>query len=438
MKKNIFFLIGFLISFVSSSYFGIGILQARENNATSAEEKTRITSLVKLTKVLSTVENYYVDKLSFSQLIDKTIAGLMSNLDAHSSFMNKKEFEETKIQTNGEFGGLGIVVGLKDGVLTIVSAIDNTPAYKAGLKTNDIILKIDNNVTLGMNINDAVDKMRGKPGTKVKLMIVRKGLKKPFDVELTREIIKAKSVYPKMIENENILYLRVSNFDKNVKDGVLKAIKDNKKVNGIILDLRNNPGGLLDQAIELTNLFINKGVIVSQKGRVKAEDIVYKANPKLKITDLPLVVLINEGSASASEIVSGALQDHKRAVLVGEKSFGKGSVQVILPIGNDEGLRLTVARYYLPNGRSIQAVGITPDLIVARTKVPINKEEGISLKESDLKQHLEAELAKVEHKKNTKNKNKLEILTTNQVLNDNQLKVGIDTIKILNIKKATR
>lgn len=438
MKKNIVFLFGFLVAFTSSSFLSINLLQAKENN-TTAEDKTRIASLVKLTKVLSTVENYYVDKLSFSQLIDKTISGLMSNLDAHSSFMDKKEFEDTKIQTAGEFGGLGIVVGMKDGALTIVSPIDNTPASKAGLKTNDIILKIDNNVTLGMSIDEAVNKMRGKPNTKVTLTIYRKGATKPFEVKLTREIIKSKSVYPKFIEDENILYIRVTTFDKNVTPEVSKAINSNRNVKGIILDLRNNPGGLLDQAIGLTNLFVSKGIIVSQKGRVKAEDIVYKANPKFKITDLPLVVLVNEGSASASEIVSGALQDNKRAVLVGEKTFGKGSVQVLLPIGGDEGLRLTVARYYLPDGRSIQNVGVSPDLVVAKTKVPLNKEESFNLKESDLKQHLQTELEKLEpKKKENKNKNKLELLTQKQILDDNQLKIGIDTIKILNIKKGLK
>lgn len=447
MKKNkLFFGFGFMTTIALGIFFGLN-LNAKEANKTTNDEQSRIDALIKLTKTISTIESFYVDKLSLKQIVDKTIAGLMSNLDAHSSFMNEKDFKETMIQTSGEFGGLGIVVGIKDGALTVISPIDDTPAQKAGLKANDVILRIDGNVTLGMSADEAVSKMRGKPKTKVALTIVRKGEIKPFDVNITRDIIKTKSVYAKNIENENILYLRVTNFDKHVTPMAAKFIKENPNVKGIILDLRNNPGGLLDQAIGLTNLFVDNGIIVSQKGRSKEESKEYKAAKENKITSLPLVVLINGGSASASEIVSGSLQDNKRAVLVGENTFGKGSVQVVLPINTKEALRLTVARYYLPKGRSIQAVGVVPDLLVHPGKVPLEDSDVISLKESDLKKHLKEELNKIEPKKTDKKienkdknssktkKDKEELIAQSQINDDIQLKTAIDAIKVLNIGK---
>lgn len=396
----------------------------------------RLEALDKLTKTLAIVEQYYVDDQNISDLVDKSLSGLLSNLDAHSSFMNEKDFNDMKIQTNGEFGGLGITVGMKDGALNVVSPIEGTPADKAGIKAGDIILKINDEATLGINLNDAVDKMRGKPKTQITLTIFRKGATKPFDVTLTREIIKIESVYAKMIENENILYLRVTNFDKNVVDMAKKELKKYPKVKGVILDLRNNPGGLLNQAIGLTNLFVDKGIIVSQKGRIASENQEYKADPKNKISDASLVVLVNGGSASASEIVSGALQDLKRAVVVGENTFGKGSVQQIIPINKTEALRLTIARYYLPSGRTIQAVGVKPDIEVFPGKVN-TQEDGFSIKESDLKQHLESELEKInKDKKEDKmeTKNNKNILTQEQINNDAQLKSAMDTIKILNLK----
>ncbi|MFQ6341841.1 S41 family peptidase [Campylobacter sp. VTCC 70190] len=396
----------------------------------------RLEALDKLTKTLAIVEQYYVDDQNISDLVDKSLSGLLSNLDAHSSFMNEKDFNDMKIQTNGEFGGLGITVGMKDGALSVVSPIEGTPADKAGIKAGDIILKINDEATLGINLNDAVDKMRGKPKTQITLTIFRKGATKPFDVTLTREIIKIESVYAKMIENENILYLRVTNFDKNVVDMAKKELKKYPKVKGVILDLRNNPGGLLNQAIGLTNLFVDKGIIVSQKGRIASENQEYKADPKNKISDASLVVLVNGGSASASEIVSGALQDLKRAVVVGENTFGKGSVQQIIPINKTEALRLTIARYYLPSGRTIQAVGVKPDIEVFPGKVN-TQEDGFSIKESDLKQHLESELEKINKDKKedkAETKNNKNILTQEQINNDAQLKSAMDTIKILNLK----
>lgn len=424
--------------FIFVVVFAINTANLSAKNTQDIEKNTQ--SLAKLTKVLGLVEKTYVDKLEFSEIIDKTIAGLLSNLDAHSNFLDEKGFEDMKVQTSGEFGGLGITVGLKDGALTIIAPIDGTPAHKAGIKSGDVILMIDGNSTIGIGLDEAVKKMRGKPKTDVKITIVRKNTPKPIDFTITRDIIKVDSVSAKIIEDENILYLRVSNFDQNVKKKASEFIRKHPAVKGIILDLRNNPGGLLNQAVELTNLFINKGVIVSQKARNNEDNIEFTAKAKAQITNLPLAVIVNGGSASASEIVAGALQDHKRAIIIGEKTFGKGSVQMVIPIDKKEALRLTIARYYLPSGRTIQAVGVTPDIVVFPGKVPQNEFE-FSIKESDLKQHLQGELEKIKNdtKKDENKDKKLDnknIITKKDIFEDIQLKSAIDSVKILNINKG--
>ncbi|MBL6970217.1 MAG: S41 family peptidase, partial [Campylobacterales bacterium] len=345
-----------------------------------------------------------------------------------------KHFKEMKVQTKGEFGGLGIVVGLRDGALTVISPIDDTPAQKAGIESGDIILKIDEKSTIDITLDEAVKHMRGKPKTDIKLTIVRKGENKPLKIDITRDIIKIQSVHAKKFED--ILYLRVSSFDSKVAKDLTKYINQYKKDSkGIVLDLRNNPGGLLTQAIDATDLFIDNGVIVSQKGRDTKDDESFNATKDSTLTKLPMVVLVNGGSASASEIVSGALQDHKRAVVVGEKTFGKGSVQVVLPITNDkkEGIKLTIAKYYLPSGRTIQAVGITPDIISYKGKSITKKDDDFSIKEADLKKHLEGELDKangVEKKEETKKEDKT-ILTQKNLDDDNQLQSGINILKAL-------
>jgi carboxyl-terminal processing protease len=420
-------------------------------------QKTRLESLTKLTKVIGTVEKYYVDDIKLEEIVNKALKGLMQELDAHSNFLNQKHFKEMKIQTNGEFGGLGITVGMRDGALTVISPIDDTPAYKAGVKAGDIILKIDEKSTLNMALDEAVGYMRGKPKTPITITVVRKGQNKPLKIDIVRDIIKLDSVYAKSI-GEDILYLRVSNFDNKVTKKLTKFIKDKKSMTkGIVLDLRNNPGGLLTQAISVTDLFLDSGLIVSQKGRDSKDEEKFEASGFATISKVPMVVLINGGSASASEIVGGALQDHKRAVLVGQKTFGKGSVQVVLPLDakNEEGIKLTIAKYYLPKGESIQAKGVIPDIVAYPGDAVKEPEVDFSIKESDLKKHLEGELEKVDDnsskivkvvdqksdlnstKKDSSAKNKNEdtkkkkVISKEELYKDNQLKTGVDILRAL-------
>lgn len=417
--------------------------QKEEPKQTKKEQQNRLEPYKKLRKVINLVENNYVDEVELNKIVDKAIEGLLSNLDAHSAYLDEKKFRDLQTQTNGEFGGIGITLGMKDGALTIITPLDDSPAGKAGIKAGDVILKINDKNTLNMSIDDAVNIMRGKAGTPLQLTIYRKGESKPLVFDLKRDNIKLDSVFGRKIDGTNFYYLRVTSFDKNVASSVQKFLKKAGKIDGIILDLRNNPGGLLNQAVALSELFIKEGVVVSQKGRNKDENIELKVNGKAPYATIPLVVLINGGSASASEIVAGALQDHKRAVLVGEQSFGKGSVQVVLELGKTDALKLTTAKYYLPSGRTIQAVGIKPDIEASYGKVPQSQKSGFEIKESDLRMHLENELEKIEKKndkkedkkkKPTKDK-KEKTITQEDINNDNQLKVGIDTLKAWSVIK---
>ncbi len=387
----------------------------------------------KLIKTFRIIEASYVDKITINELVDKALEGLLSNLDAHSAFLNEKNFNSLKESTAGEFGGLGMTLSIKDNAITVIAPIEGTPADKAGIKAGDVILKIEDESTIGMSLDDAVSKMRGKPNTKINITIYRKGEKKPLVFNITRDIIKVESVYAKNIENTDFLYIRITSFDKHVVAKVKDALNKNKNAKGLIIDLRNNPGGLLNQATDLLNIFIDKGVLVSQKGRDEEAKIDTMAIKRVAThTKIPITVIVNGGSASASEIVSGAMQDTKRAIIVGEKTFGKGSVQMIKDINDKEGIKLTIAKYYLPSGRTIQAVGVTPDIIVYPGKVN-TEDDGFSIKESELKKHLENELEKIDGKKEEKPEDK-DKLTEEKINNDAQLKSAIDALKILVIK----
>jgi len=418
-----------------------------KTESSESNETSRLEALTKFTKVIGIVERYYVDDITIEKVIEKAMNGLLTNLDAHSNYLSEKHFKSLKIATDGEFGGLGITVGIKNGALTVISPIEGTPADEAGLKASDIILKINDQSSLNMTIDEAVSIMRGKPGTKIELTIVRKGENKPLKVEIVRDIIKIDSVYAKTI-GDDILYLRITSFDKKVSSEITKHLKkyiSSGSKKGIVLDLRNNPGGLLDQAVDVVDLFVDKGVIVSQKGKDKKEQKVYKATSKGTFSNIPVVVLINGGSASASEIVSGALQDHERAIIVGEKSFGKGSVQVIMPIDETDAIKLTIARYYLPNGRTIQAKGVDPDIIVKPGSIKTDDEEDFKIKEAELKKHLEEELEKVDGEKKKKKellkakpKKDKKVITKEQLNEDLQLRSGVDILRALIITNKRR
>ena len=315
-------------------------------------------------EVLEKIQNEYVDEIDQAEVMDSAINGVLQSLDPYSSYMNPKIFEEMQTETSGEFGGLGIEVSMESGVVKVIAPIDNTPASKAGIKSGDYIVRINDEQVQGKTLMEAVNRMRGPIGSDIEITVRRKGLKKAKIFKITREIIEVKSVVSKFIDDE-IGYLRLRAFNENSSDQLKQEIaklKKNNKLVGYILDLRNNPGGLLTQAIKISDFFLDDGEIVSTKGRKNTENRKFFAKKGDRIRGKPLIVLINNGSASASEIVAGALQDHKRAILLGEATYGKGSVQSIIPLENRGAIRLTISKYYLPSGKSISEVGVSPDI----------------------------------------------------------------------------
>ena len=378
--------------------------------------------------VMEKTKSSYVEEVTDKKLIESAINGMLSALDPHSSYLDAKSFKYMTEQTKGKFGGLGIEVTMEAGVVKVVSPIDGNPAQKAGIKPGDYITAIDGQQVMGMTLDEAVNKMRGKLGTKVKLTI-RRPNEKPFDVTLKRDEIKIQSVKDD-IKSDDVIYVRISSFNEEVDEIVAKSVakaqkKLNNKVKGLVLDLRNNPGGLLDQAIAVSDLFLDKGEIVSTRSRNEEDNIKYSAKEGDILNGLPIVVMINDGSASASEIVAGALQDHKRAVILGEKSFGKGSVQTLIPLANYGAMRLTTARYYTPSGRSIQAKGIEPDIEVKPAKVEIIENE-YERSEAELKNALKNDSI-INDKTGKKEKN------DDGLVNDYQLSRAVALVKALGI-----
>ena len=396
----------------------------------SAEEDKDVYKYLNLFgEAFEKIKNNYVEPINSKDLIESAIEGMLTSLDPHSSYLNNKELNELRVQTKGEFGGLGIEVTLENGFVKVIAPIDDTPAYKAGIKSGDLITHLDDEPVLGMTLSEAVSIMRGKVGSKIKLT-VRRNENEKVDINIIRAIIQLKSVKSR-IEN-NIGYIRVSSFNQKVDKQIIDSISSFKKKNsliGYVLDLRNNPGGLLDQAVNVTDIFLERGQIVSTKGRNGKRGSRYNAVKKDLTDGLPLVVLINQGSASASEIVAGALQDHKRAIIMGTKSFGKGSVQTIIPSGEDVAIKLTTAKYYTPSGRSIQQTGIDPDILVEQAE--LKKLDNQRRKESDLRGAIDNEQLKENESKKSKNVNNDKNL--DEESEDYQLTRAFDLILAINL-----
>ena len=404
----------------------------------SAEDKSVYEQLQVFSDVLDIVKENYVQEVSDEELIEGSISGMLKTLDPHSSYLNPDAYRELQVETKGSFGGIGIEITIRNGVLTVVSPLEGTPAYELGIEAADQILRVDGEPTKEMTLMEAVKKMRGPKGTNVVLTIMREGFTKPKDFVITRATIAIKSVRTKTLE-PGYGYLRLSQFQsttmKDLRQALAKLEKENEPMKGLILDLRNNPGGLLDQAVKVSDEFLNEGLIVYTGGRLKSQDMRFEAHMNSKPHAYPIVILVNEGSASAAEIVAGALQDHKRAVVVGVKTFGKGSVQTVMPLRNGAALRLTTAIYYTPSGHSIQAKGIEPDIVVKRVLPTEQEDENERLRvirEEDLKNHMDAEKKKKSEESDQQAKIK------EQLEKDNQLARALDVLKSWEILSQMR
>ncbi len=386
-----YILVLFLGMFVGAAIIlDMGVLAEREQPKETLSPLP-LDELRNFTEIFSRIKSDYVEPVEDKKLLTDAIQGMLSGLDPHSAYLDPESFKEMRVETEGQFGGLGIEVTMENGFVKVVTPIEDTPAAKAGIKTGDLIIRLDEKAVKGMALTDAVRAMRGKAGTDITLTVVREGAAKPLKFTLTRAVIKIQSVKNRILE-PGFGYVRITQFqattEKNLGEAIKKLETENQgALKGLVLDLRNNPGGVLNGAVGISDAFLNKGLIVYTEGRVSDSQLRFSATPGDLIGGAPLVVLINGGSASASEIVAGALQDNKRAVIMGTKSFGKGSVQTIIPVSNNAALKITTARYYTPNGRSIQASGITPDIITEEAKVT-KGELGERLKEADLARHL--------------------------------------------------
>ena len=364
-----------------------------ENPPAISKPDIPLNELRAFSEIFGRIKNNYVEPVEDKELLQNAIRGMLSGLDPHSTYLDLEDFKSLREGTSGEFGGLGIEVTMEDGFVRVVSPIDDTPAAEAGVLAGDLIIRLDEKPVKGLALREAVDMMRGKPGTDLLITILREGEDKPINITLTRAIIKVKSVKHKTLE-PGYGYVRISTFQQRTSEGLNKAIEQLKKDNndtlkGLVLDLRNNPGGLLNAAVDVSDAFITKGMIVYTDGRIPDSKQEFNANPRDLLEGAPLVVLVNGGSASASEIVAGALQDHHRAVILGTKTFGKGSVQTVMPLTDKTAVKMTTARYFTPSGRSIQAEGIVPDIIVERVKITAIDNTGFKpLSERDLSKHI--------------------------------------------------
>ena len=394
--------------------------------AQDSEEPLPLEDLQIFSEVFGKIKSEYVDQVDDKTLLQNAIRGMLSGLDPHSTFLDPEEFEGIRITTDGKFGGLGIEVTTEEGVIKVVTPIDGTPAYDAGLQPGDLILELDHVSVRGKSLQESVEKMRGDPGTKIILTILREGESATFEVELVRAVIKVTSVRSELLES-GFGYVRVSSFQSSTAQSLRSQIKslvskNGAALNGLVLDLRNNPGGVLSGAVEVSDMFLSKGDIVTTRGRTSTSEQKLAARPDEVTDNAPMVVLVNGGSASASEIVAGALQDHDRAIIMGTRTFGKGSVQTVIPMNNGGALKLTTARYYTPSDRSIQAKGIVPDIIAEQASLT-KPEERKQLSEADLSGHLENEEAQESETENRSEQLK------DRIASDYQLKEALNLLK---------
>ena len=427
----------YLLILVLGIFVGSAITLERavraERQSQEAMAPLPLEELRTFTEVFSRIQSDYVEPIDDKKILKDAIQGMLSGLDPHSTYLDPEGYKEIRIGTEGQFGGLGIEVTMENGFVKVVTPIEDTPAAKAGVKTGDLIVRLDDKPVKGLTLTEAVRLMRGKPGSKIKLTIVREGHDKPLKISVVRAVIKLQSVKHKLLEKD-YGYVRITQFQGNSAKNLETALRGLHKENsgalkGLVLDLRNNPGGVLSGAVTISDMFLDKGLIVYTEGRTADSELRYSATPGDLINGAPLVVLVNGGSASASEIVAGALQDHKRAIIMGTRSFGKGSVQTILPISNGAALKLTTARYYTPSGRSIQASGIEPDIVTEEAKVTL-KEKRETLKEADLAGHLSNDKKPAAEKHATNH-------TTNQS-QDYQLQEALNLLKGINILKHAK
>ena len=403
------------------------IAQELKNND---DGKLPLDELRTFADVFNQIKQSYVEEVDDKTLLENAIRGMLAGLDPHSTYLDAKSFDELQVNTTGEFGGLGLEVGLENGFVKVISPLDDTPAQKAGIEAGDLIIKIDGKPVKGMTLNEAVDAMRGPKGSEIELSIVRESVRQPFDVKLKRDTVKVLSVKSRSLEL-GYGYIRIAQFQANTGTEVRKAVeklkKENKSLKGFVIDLRNNPGGVLQSAVDVADAFIRDGLIVYTEGRLPNSKSQFKATPDDIANGLPIVVLINGGSASASEIVAGALQDQKRAVVMGTESFGKGSVQTVMPLSETSAIKLTTARYFTPNGRSIQANGIQPDIIVERAKIEaLPRVDNIT--EADLEGHLRSRDGKESSSKARKDEPQDKLISS-----DNQLYEALNLLKGLNV-----
>lgn len=389
-KRNVYVL-GAGVAIGVSIAIGHGVRAQRE---LIPAENLPLEDLRVFSEVFARIKNDYVKIVDDKTLLESAIRGMLSGLDPHSTYLDVDAYKELQVGTSGQFGGLGIEVGMEDGFVKVIAPIDDTPASHAGIEAGDLIIRLDDTPVKGMTLNEAVKMMRGKPGTEILLTIVREGVQKPLKIKIKRDIIQVRSVKSRTLE-PGYGYIRITQFQSQTENNLIEELdklkQDNEgKLKGLVIDLRNNPGGILNAAVAVSDAFLDKGVVVYTEGRVKDSQLRFKANPGDLLDGAPIVVVVNGGSASASEIVAGALQDHRRAIVMGQKTFGKGSVQTILPMsGGETALKLTTALYYTPSGRSIQAEGIQPDIVLENVKLAsANENDLLSLKEADLSHHL--------------------------------------------------